>query len=216
MKKKTFVLLIIAVIGVLLLTACERSATRAPIDSSSADGDIPFPVSTQSQIIVDILAATQTAQAVEAATGGEKSQPSAKAPEPTAKPTEQPEPEEEEVEEPEPTPGLPDTYTIKANEFLFCIARRYNVDVAEFLAINGLGMDYYAQVGDRLTIPQSGKPFNGQRSLKAHPTDYTVVAGDTIGKIACAFGDVYPSAIVDVNDLEDGASLQPGQVLHIP
>jgi LysM repeat protein len=212
MKKRYFVMLIIAVIGVLLLTACERSATRAPRDNAATDGEILFPVSTQSQIMVDILAATQTAQAAEAAASGEKSQPAA---EPTAKPTEQPQPEEVE-EEPEPTPGLPTTYTIRENEFLFCIARRFDVDVAEFLAINGLGMDYYAQVGDRLTIPQSGKPFNGQRALKAHPTDYTVVAGDTIGKVACYFGDVDPAAIYAANGLEEGAKLQPGQVLQIP
>lgn len=212
MKKRYFVLLIITVIGALLLTACERSATRAPRDNAATDGEIPFPVSTQSQIMVDILAATQTAQAAEAAASGEKSQPAA---EPTAKPTEQPQPEEVE-EEPEPTPGLPTTYTIRENEFLFCIARRFNVDVAEFLAINGLSMDYYAQVGDRLTIPQSGKPFNGQRALKAHPTDYTVVAGDTIGKVACYFGDVDPAAIYAANGLEEGAKLQPGQVLQIP
>ncbi len=212
MKKRYFVLLIITVIGALLLSACERSATRAPRDNAATDGEIPFPVSTQSQIMVDILAATQTAQAAEAAASGEKSQPAA---EPTTKPTEQPQPEEVE-EEPEPTPGLPTTYTIRENEFLFCIARRFNVDVAEFLAINGLSMDYYAQVGDRLTIPQSGKPFNGQRALKAHPTDYTVVGGDTIGKVACYFGDVDPAAIYAANDLEEGAKLQPGQVLQIP
>ena len=211
MKKKYFVMLIIAVSGALLLTACERSATRAPRDSAATDGEIPFPVSTQSQIMVDILAATQTAQAAEAASG-EKSQPAAA---PTAKPTEQTQPEDVE-EEPELTPGLPTTYTIRENEFLFCIARRFNVDVAEFLAINGLGMDYYAQVGDRLTIPQSGKPFNGQRALKAHPADYTVVAGDTIGKVACYFGDVDPAAIYAANGLEEGAKLQPGQVLQIP
>ncbi|HNS07721.1 MAG TPA: LysM domain-containing protein, partial [Anaerolineaceae bacterium] len=84
------------------------------------------------------------------------------------------------------------------------------------LAINGLGVDYYAQVGDRLTIPQSGKPFDGPRALRAHPVDYTVVAGDSIGKIACTFGDVSPEAIYNANGLEVGSSLKPGQVLHIP
>lgn len=214
MKKRTLVLLIVTVIGALMLTACERSATRAPRDRAASDGEIPFPVSTQSQIMVDILAATQTAQAAEDATGGEKEQPTVNS-QPTPKPTEVPEPEEEE-DEPEPTPGLPATYTIKKDEFLFCIARRFNINASEFLAINGLGVDYYAQVGDRLTIPQSGKPFDGARALRAHPTDYTVVAGDSIGKIACYFGDVDPAAIYDANDLEDGASLKPGQVLRIP
>ena len=215
MKKRTLGLIIILAIGALMLTACERSATRAPRDNAGTNGEIPFPVSTQSQIMVDILAATQTAQAAADATGGEKAEPPAQ-PQPTAKPTARPEPEEEDEPEPEPTPGLPSTYTIKKDEFLFCIARRLNINASEFLAINGLGVDYYAQVGDRLTIPQSGKPFDGPRALRAHPTDYTVVAGDSIGKIACYFGDVSPEAIYDANDLEAGSSLKPGQVLHIP
>lgn len=210
MKKRTLVLLVFTVVSVLMLTACERSATRAPRDRSASDGEIPFPVSTQSQIMVDILAATQTAQAEEGATGGGESQPPAQAA-PVATAT--PEPEEE---EPEPTPGIPATYTIQKDEFLFCIARRFNINAGEFLAINGLGVDYYAQVGDRLTIPQSGKPFDGPRALRAHPTSYTVAAGDSIGKIACYFGDVSPEAIYDANDLEKGASLQTGQVLQIP
>ena len=213
MKKRTFVLLIVTVVSVLMLTACERSATRAPRDRSASDGEIPFPVSTESQIMVDILAATQTAQAAEDATGGAKAQPTAKPPQPTPKPTAMPEPEDE---EPEPTPGLPATYTIQKDEFLFCIARRFNLNAGEFLAINGLGVDYYAQVGDRLTIPQSGKPFDGPRALHAHPTSYTVLAGDSIGKIACYFGDVSPEAIYAANGLEKGASLQTGQVLQIP
>ncbi|HNR02935.1 MAG TPA: LysM peptidoglycan-binding domain-containing protein [Anaerolineaceae bacterium] len=216
MKKRTLGLIIILAIGVLMLTACERSATRASRDSAATDGEIPFPVSTQSQIMVDILAATQTALAAGDAVGGEVAQPPEE-PQPVSQPTAMPEPEEEESEpEPEPTPGMPATYTIQKDEFLFCIARRLNVNASEFLAINGLGVDYYAQVGDRLTVPQSGKPFDGQRALRAHPADYTVVAGDSIGKIACYFGDVSPEAIYDANDLEAGTALQPGQVIHIP
>lgn len=210
MKKKTLGLFIIAVIGVMMLTACERSATRAPRDRTRND-EIPFPVSTQSQIMVDILAETQTAQAAKDATGGAKAQPTAKPPQPTPIPTAIPQPEVI-----EPTPGLPATYTIQKDEFLFCIARRFNLNASEFLAINGLGVDYYAQVGDRLTIPQSGKPYEGPRALHAHPADYTVAAGDSIGKIACYFGDVSPEAIYAANGLEKGAALQPGQVLQIP
>lgn len=206
MKNKFFIALVMILIGAFLLTACERSATRSPRDSGMTDGEIPFPDSTQSQIMQDILAATQTAQAAESASG--------EMPVPTGSPAESTQAEEPPA--PEPTPGLPATYTIRENEFLFCIARRYNVDVAEFLAINGLGMDYFAQVGDRLTIPQSGKPFVGNRSLRPHPTDYTVVAGDTIGKIACLFGEVSPEAIFSANGLDGSARPKPGDVLRIP
>ena len=212
MKKRILSWVILLVIGALLMTACERAATRAPRDTTRANDEIPFPVSTQSQIMIDILAATQTALAVEGTVESENPQALAQA-QPAAMPTPMPQPEEE---EPEPTPGLPSTYTIQKDEFLFCIARRLNVNASEFLAINGLGIDYYAQVGDRLTIPQSGKPFDGPRALRTHPADYTVAAGDSIGKIACTFGDVSPEAIYNANGLEVGSSLKPGQVLHIP
>ena len=70
--------------------------------------------------------------------------------------------------------------------------------------------------GTVLTIPQSGSWSNGARSLKAHPTTYTVMQGDSIGLIACGFGDADPNTILAANGLKAGAILTPGQVLSIP
>lgn len=65
MKKMSVIILVLIAITLLVMTGCTRSATRAPRAVPTDEGVIPFPESTQSQILEDILAATQTAQAQE-------------------------------------------------------------------------------------------------------------------------------------------------------
>ncbi len=230
MSKRLNAIVFVILITALLLTACERPASVAPVTSPTTSGEIPFPVATQPQIMKDILSATQTAAALQGtlATGGlttgATSTPaftyvtptsqtpgsivlSTSTPAATATPTA--------IAYPTPTPGIPAKYTIKADEFPYCIARRFNVDPEDLLSLNGLGVNSIVSVGTKLQIPQSGK-FPGTRSLKNHPTAYTVVYGDTIGLIACGFGDADPNTILAANGLSDGATLTPGQVLQIP
>lgn len=114
------------------------------------------------------------------------------------------------------TPGIPTTYQLQKSEFPFCIARRFNVNQSELLSINGLSTSSVVPVGFTLKIPQTGNTFAGQRSLAKHPDDYTVIAGDTIYKVACKYGDVDPMAIAQANGLESPYNLSTGQVLRIP
>jgi len=116
---------------------------------------------------------------------------------------------------PTPTAGIPSQYTIQSGEFPYCIARRFNVNPADLLSANGLGNTSQVSIGTVLTIPQ-GTSWPGTRSLKAHPTTYTVGYGDTIGSIACGFGDADPNIILAANGLSAGATLTTGQVLQIP
>ena len=117
----------------------------------------------------------------------------------------------------EPTQGpLPATYTLQKGEHPFCIARRFNVDQYELLSVNGLGTSSTVQAGDKLKLPQSGKHFISERSLKTHPAQYTVKSGDTIYTIACAFGDVSPDMIALANNLSSPYTLSSGQILNIP
>lgn len=118
---------------------------------------------------------------------------------------------------PEPPPlVVPETYTLQRGEFPFCIARRFNVDPAELLQINGISSYSVVQTGMVLRIPKTGNPFPGNRALQPHPATYTVGGGDTIHTIACAFGDVDPDAIAYVNGLTAPYRLSVGQVLQIP
>jgi LysM repeat protein len=215
MKKRSFILLVLITVILLVMTGCTRSATRAPRATATPEGGIPFPDPTQSQIMVDILAGTQTAQAQESLAGEATQAPATGGVESNEAPATSSNSEPVTAAFPTATPGVPATYTIQPDEFPFCIARRFNLNSADLLAINGLDMESYVLPGFVLTLPQNSS-YVGARSLKAHPTDYTVQAGDTIGKISCGFGDVNPYDIYAVNRLEQGAALTTGQVLHIP
>jgi len=239
MSKRFYYAIILVILSTgLLLTACERPATISPLATATTSAEIPFPVATQSQIMKDILAATQTAAAAsgtmstgdlpglatstpaftyntpspagttEAVLGESTSTPGTTAT--TAAPTA--------ITYPTPTPGKPAQYTIQPGEFPYCIARRFNVNPGDLLSANGLNNNSQVAVGTVLTIPQSGSWSSsfGSRALKAHPTTYTVAYGDTLGSIACGFGDVDPNTILAANGLGNGVVLSQGQVLQIP
>jgi LysM repeat protein len=125
-------------------------------------------------------------------------------------------PAEPPKEFPKPTAGIPTSYTLQKGEYVYCIARRFNVNPSELLALNGLGVSTVLSPGTVLKIPQTGNPFVTDRALIKHPTTYTVQAGDTIYTIACAFGDVSPDMIALVNGLKEPYSLSVGQRLDIP
>jgi LysM repeat protein len=233
MSKKSYTLLLAVITITMLLTACERPASIAPAIVATSSSEIPFPVATQPQIMRDILSATQTAAAASGtlAVGGDQNATSTPAftfvtptsasattgvislststsyaPATTATPTH--------IIYPTPTPGKPTSYTVQKGEFPYCLARRFNVNPADLLAANGLSTYSVISVGDTLTIPQSGS-WPGSRALKTHPAYYTVYAGDTLGSIACGYGDADPNTIMAANGLTSSA-LTSGQVLYIP
>ncbi|RJP52617.1 MAG: LysM peptidoglycan-binding domain-containing protein [Anaerolineaceae bacterium] len=112
--------------------------------------------------------------------------------------------------------GRPASYTLQAGEFPYCIARRFNVNPDDLLALNGLYDGNIFMAGTTLRIPQSGA-FPGDRALRAHPTTYTVTSSnETFYSIACLFGDVDPAAIAQANGLALGSPLTLGQAVKIP
>jgi LysM repeat protein len=217
-------LLVVMVLLSIGLAACELSAATPPPTTPLSDG----PMATlQSELA---MIATQTAVAA-----GDEASPTP----PPASQEGEPEPVDsspgddeqpaEPVNEPtlvvvidtphpvsSPTPGSPTTHILQQGEFPFCIARRYNVDPNELLSLNGLSADARPEIGFEMKIPTTGNPFLGDRALRAHPTTYTVAAGDTIHSIACLFGDVDPYAIAEANGLSEPYSLSAGQTIHIP
>ena len=114
-----------------------------------------------------------------------------------------------------PVGSRPATYTLQEGEFVYCLARRFDVDPAQILTLNGLSDGTTIYPGTVLKIPQSGS-FPGARALRNHPTTYTAAAGETLYSVACKFGDVYPDAIATTNGLSVGATLTTGQQLSIP
>ncbi len=115
-----------------------------------------------------------------------------------------------------PVGSRPATYTLQSGEFVFCIARRFDVDPDQLLALNGLSDGQTVYPGLVLKIPQSGS-FPGSRALRNHPTTYTVSSSsETLSGIACLYGDVDPAAIAQANNLSPSTTLTAGQQLNIP
>jgi len=117
---------------------------------------------------------------------------------------------------PTPTPGAPGTVALQSGEFVYCLARRYNVNPYQLADYNGLSDPSFLYGGTRLRIPPDADPFPGKRALQAHPVWYEVQKGDTIYSIACLYGDVFPYAIAYANGLQEPYVLQEGQKLYIP
>lgn len=235
---------VLLVIGILLvgLAACTRSknseASSVSEPTPTVTGGVQAPsddVMSQLELFVTQTAAanistgvqptqpvptgevpTDSAQqpTTDAAATSESSEPTqAPQPSPTPEPTQEPAPTA--ITVPSATPGIPSSYTIHGGEHIYCISRRFNVNPADVMALNGLTSSVVYS-GMTLKIPQNGNPFPGDRSLIDHPTTYTVKAGDTIYSIACEFGDVDPYAIAYANGLTEPYKLAVGQTLNIP
>ncbi len=112
--------------------------------------------------------------------------------------------------------GRPATYTLHLGEFPYCIARRFNLNPPDLFALNNISDGSIFMPGLTLTIPQSGTFLDG-RSLHSHPDTYTVDSStETLYSIACYYGDVYPEAIAQANNLPLSVVLSVGQKLSIP
>jgi len=112
--------------------------------------------------------------------------------------------------------GRPSSYTLQAGEFPYCIARRFNVNPDDLLSANGLAEGSSVYPGTSLNIPQTGS-FPGDRTLHPHPDTYTVdTADETLGAVACYYGDVTPQEIAGANGLSLSSTLTVGQQLTIP
>jgi hypothetical protein len=224
MRNRFHYALLVAIIMLCVLPACERSA-------STASGEVPTeikvkvnptPTNNQAQMLI---ASTQTAIAAKRPTKAPPVTPTKKgegettetAPSIIETITPTPEATLEPTEIRIPTLTRPVSYTLKAYEDPFCIARRYNLDIGELLSQNSLTTDSKPPVGTVLIIPATNHRWNsGARTLMYHPGHYNVRSKDTIEQIACMYGDVSPEAIIIINQLQEPVTLTAGQELIIP
>jgi LysM repeat protein len=211
MFKKISLMIALAVTAVFLLAACERSASNSPLATLTIESSNPASVPTGISLVE--AWGTSTAIYQQTAQGLLTASPTSETPsDATATPTTETTPV---IVAPTVTPGRPATYTLQSGEFLYCIARRFDVDPDALLALNGLNRGQILQPGLELRIPQTGS-FSGTRALHPHPTTYTVAVNDTIYSIACRFGDLDPTSIAAANGLSLSSPLTTGKVLNIP
>jgi LysM repeat protein len=221
------VLLIIAIaIGVFALSACTRSASTPP---PSTEESGPTGAQSETQATMDAVRSailTQTAQA----TAGDL---------PTATAT--PPPAETEGTTTEGTPGAADStatpltgeleYTVQPGDWIFKIAREFNVDPQAIIDLNNLTNPSSLSPGTVLKIPSSSvvepptdatpdtTPVATAVATDGTPTSGTTVhvvqPGEWIWQIARLYG-VDPQAIIDANNLVNPSSISPGDELIIP
>lgn len=214
MSKKTFIYAIFILILAVALSACERSASTAPLSTATSSQEAVATSSDPMEMLRGF--ATQTALAM----GGNATTPVVGTPIPGTTSV----PNTPVFQTPTSAPSTaippsdtkPATYTLQEGEYPYCIARRFNVNPDELLNLNGLSGGGLYVPGLVLKIPQTGNPFPGERSLIPRPATYTVAAYDTIYKIACKYGDIDPITIASANNLVAPYTLKTGQSITIP
>ncbi len=123
----------------------------------------------------------------------------------------------------------PSSYTVLQGEWVYSIARKFNVDPQAIIDLNGLVAPYALTPGQTLKIPGScptgSTPVVVATVTAGGPTVtpggtvsgtvYYVQAGEWVYSIARKFG-VDPQAIIDANNLVAPYTLSVGQKLIIP
>lgn len=229
---KKYVLMTIVLLA-MLLSACQMDASTPP--PAAPNNENPQASPTADTIMEDIARfGTQTAEAAGTPSedplapldGDATATPLAGLEQPTVDPF-APTPTGDFAVMPTVTPQViipqptvetvrPATYVLQQGEFIFCLARRFNVDVEETLALNGIYDSETLYPGLTVKIPSTGS-FSGNRALKAHPATYTVQSTkETIYSVACQYGDVDPLNIAAVNGLAAPYTLTVGAQLNIP
>ena len=134
-------------------------------------------------------------------------------------------------------PSVPElttkTYTVKSGDSLSAIAKRFHVSKADMMKLNKISDPNKIRVGQKLKLP-GYVDLNGTPAPEAHKathkatvkagkpsaaavaggTEYVVVAGDTLGKIAHQHGTTV-KALKQVNKLTSDA-VHVGQKLALP
>lgn len=235
MRNRHACLLLLWVIFLVALPACVRVASLPPVFSATPTSDLGnIPVITMPAALPPPFLSTQTAMALTS-----EPTPTAVIVTPTSG-TSEAEGKGLELPTAEPPPVTPTssgaslptaaaaplptassrplTYVLQYGEWPICIARRYDLDLNTFFAINGLNMNSKLLAGTVLRIPQTGNwsLAYGTRYWHPHPAQYVVRPGDNIYSIACYYGDIEPEVILAANGLDSSSVLRVGQVLQIP
>jgi len=204
----TIVVLIILTLG---LTACTRSASTPPPET---DEGLPSGAQSETQATMDAVRSailTQTAQAL-----GDPISTSTPLPEsdPLASPTPDP-------DQPTATPEVQvTTYVVVAGDWIFKIAREFNVDPQAIIDLNEELADSGALVvGMVLNIPTSDTAPPATGDSTGTPVEggtiHVVKSGEWVWSIARLYG-IDPQVIIDANNLTSPGIIYPGDELIIP
>jgi LysM repeat protein len=213
--KKSTKLILFALISLLLFSACTRSASKPPAYDptvgddtppfGSVDDQIRYATSTAAAIIAQYNLPTEI---VENPLGTQIVVTST--PIPTATPT----------ATPTVTPivtVVPTSWEIQKGETLECLARRFDVELKDLEGANPGISPYNLKIGQMIDIPQNSK-WPGDRAVGTWPRPdvWEVGPEETVYLVACAYGDVWPEEIIQLNNIQDPNDLSGYTTLQIP
>ena len=119
------------------------------------------------------------------------------------------------------TPALAedDLHVVRAGELLATIAQRYDVDVADLAALNGIDDPNLIVPGQSLIIPgtRRANPYGAPALSAELPADggyYTVQPGDSLSTIALRYG-MTQADLMRLNGLSDPSFVWVGQQLRV-
>ena len=197
-------------IGLLAVVAigCTRSASTPPASSDTG------------QLSIEEIDQKATMNAVRDAILTQESEPQIQLPTATSTPPPTP-PEATQtpvivVNSPTPGAAQTQTYVVQPGEWVYSIARKFEIDPNDIIALNNLQYPFDLEVGQEITLPAARSSSNGPNAtVVAGGTEYIVRAGDSVYSIAQAHGVDYDS-IIGVNNLVFPYNIYPGDRLIIP
>lgn len=114
--------------------------------------------------------------------------------------------------------AAPTTYTVAAGDSVSSIAGRYGLATASVLALNGIGWKSVIFPGQVLKLTNSGPTpvvVTPAAPVSSGVTRYTIVRGDTMGRVAARFG-IATQTLLSANGLGWSSIIYPGQTVVIP
>ena len=111
------------------------------------------------------------------------------------------------------------TYTVKAGDTLYSIARRSGVSLSSLLSLNGLSQSSVIRPGQTLNVSGASSttvatPVSTASQATSTSGTYTVKAGDTLYRIAHNHG-ISLRTLLSVNGLSETSTIRPGQQLVV-
>jgi LysM repeat protein len=214
MNRRIALFLAVAAV-VILASGCNRPMSTGPLPKPQGQTSV---VGMPTQVIATAAAVGATlapgAPQPTSPAGGVPAATSAPAPAATSAPV----PEATSAPEPAPTaappaapvaPGVPINYTVMHGDWVYNIARKFNVSPNAIVEANNLYPPYSLHAGQILIIPAGGTPPGGGGNV------YVVQPGDTLYSIARKYGKSV-AAIADANHLVNIHFIFVGQRLVIP